>query len=174
MYNGLAITLSGNDEAQAASVAALEALPQVDSYAIGTDAMHCAPITPPAPCRHLVWSSISSFTLYTRTSAQVKAVTKAILYHKLNRNHRKHGDGATAASKRRSLLQTPIPPQNGILYNGERQRCCLFIYIATVCRLGAHCITESCSCRAATTDAAGVAPVLFGCCVQATQPAPMM
>ena len=49
-------------------------------------------------------------------------MTKVIFYHKLNPNHRKHGDGSAAASKRRSLLQTPIPPQNGILYNGKCRR----------------------------------------------------
>lgn len=52
------------------------------------------------------------------TAVQVKAVTKVVFYKKLNPNHRKYAEGSTATSKRRSLLQTPIPPQNGVLYNG--------------------------------------------------------
>ena len=50
---------------------------------------------------------------------QVKAVTKVVVYKKLNPNHRKYMEGLTSTSKRRSLLQTPIPPQAGILYNGD-------------------------------------------------------
>ena len=46
MFNGLAITLSGSDEAQAASVAALEALPQVIFYAID-HAILCRSARPP-------------------------------------------------------------------------------------------------------------------------------
>jgi len=43
----------------------------------------------------------------------VKAVTKVVFYKKLNPNHRKYIDSLSATSKRRSLLQTPVPPQNG-------------------------------------------------------------
>ena len=48
-----------------------------------------------------------------RSGAQVKAVTKVVFYKKLNPNHRKYIEGLSSTSKRRNLLQTPVPPQNG-------------------------------------------------------------
>ena len=42
-------------------------------------------------------------------------MTKVVFYKKLNPNHRKYMDGTTAANARRSLLQTPVPPQAGTI-----------------------------------------------------------
>ena len=72
-------------------------------------------------------------------------MTKVVFYHKLNPNHRKHGDGSMATSKRRSLLQTPIPPQAGILYNGKRRRCRLCTTLLLVVRgVRRHCCRWHC------------------------------
>ena len=84
--------------------------------------MRCSkrpPLRPTIVLRLVGHTRITTFW----TSAQVKAVSKAFQYHKLNPNHRKLMDGSSDSRKRRSLLQTPIPPQNGTLYNGERFPC---------------------------------------------------
>ena len=68
-------------------------------------------------------------------------MTKVVFYKKLNPNHRKYVEGLAGSSKRRSLLQTPVPPQNGTPRSSDPDNigCCHNIGAHIMVHAASHC-----------------------------------